>query len=75
MRSVITLSATGWFSNEQVVVVPGITRLSNVVATPDAISALDWDQYGIEMVMHGANTVIFTCQTTPELDIYAIITA
>lgn len=75
MRSVITLNATGWFADEQIVVVPGVTRLSNVTAYPDAISTTDWETFGIQMVQHAANTVVFTCETTPHLDIYGIVEA
>ena len=74
MQTVVTLSATGWFQDEQIVTVLGVTRKSDILVQPDAISTKDWEKWGIEAVAHGANTVTFTCKTTPTYDVYALVT-
>lgn len=62
-QTTVTLTSSGWGSNEQTVTVSGVTASNMVV-----VSVLD-DSCGINCTAQASNTLTFVCDTTPSSDI------
>lgn len=65
----ITLSSSGWTNNTQTVSCPGVTASNTVVVGPTPASGTDYGAAGIICTAQAANSLTFTCDTTPSANI------
>ena len=64
----ITLSSTGWADNQQSVSVPGVLADETkqlIMACAASASSEDWDAAEIQLASQAADSVTFSCTTTP----------
>lgn len=72
---VVTLLSGSWTLDSgtgvtsQVVTVNGVTSSNAITVTPAPTSSSDWKTNGILCEAQGANSLTFTCTTTPSVDI------
>lgn len=62
-QTTVTLTSSGWGSNKQTVTVSGVTA-SNLVIV-DVLN----DEYGIKCTSQASNTLTFTCENTPTVNV------
>lgn len=65
----VTLVAANWSANSQTVTATGVTASNDVFVSPAPASASDYSTAGIICTAQGANSLTFTCDTTPVTDI------
>lgn len=69
MMAQVTLSASGWSENTQTATVNGL-RATDIVVSSPIPSQVDTYQYcGIVQTANAANSITFTCDTVPSVDI------
>lgn len=69
VNSTITLTAAGWSSNTQTVTVTGMTATGVVLVSPDPTDQSAYTSAGIICTAQAADSLTFTCSTTPTADI------
>jgi hypothetical protein len=69
VNSTITLTAAGWSSNTQTVSVTGVSATGVVLVSPDPTDQSAYTSAGIICTSQAANSLTFTCSTTPSADI------
>lgn len=77
VRTTVTLSSASWSSNVQTVTVAGVLadetkQLINIV--PATASKAAYIEAGIEASTQAADTVTFTCMTTPSVNLTVYVT-
>ena len=66
----VTLSADDWDnSNEQEVIVSGITSTCGVLASPVPTYIQSYADYGVYALSQATNTITFKCREIPDADI------
>lgn len=65
VNTTATLAVADWSSNTQTVTVSGVTATSVVFVSPAPASASDYASAGILCTAQAANSLTFTCTTTP----------
>ena len=65
----VTLSSANWTNDMQVVSCPGVTASNTVVVGPTPASGTDYGAAGIICTAQAANSLTFTCDTTPSANI------
>jgi hypothetical protein len=73
VNTTITLTSAGWSSNTQTVNVTGITTTGIVFVSPDPTDQADYTDAGIICSAQAANSLTFTCDTTPTSDIDVVV--
>lgn len=68
-----TLSSSGWSNNTITVTVNGITATNNLLVMPAPASTRDWDNSFVLCTAQATNSLTFTCETTPVVDLVANI--
>lgn len=69
VNSTFTLMALDWSSNTQTISVPGMTATGVVLVSPDPAYQADYTSAGIICTAQAADSLTFTCSTTPPADI------
>ena len=69
VNTTITLTAAGWSSNTQTVTVTGMTATGVVLVSPDPTDQSAYTSAGIICTTQAADSLTFTCSTTPTADI------
>lgn len=69
VNSTITLTAAGWSGGSQSVTVSGMTATGVVLVSPDPTDQAAYTSAGILCTAQAANSLTFTCSTTPSADI------
>lgn len=69
VNSTITLTAAGWSGGSQSVTVTGMTATGVVLVSPDPTDQAAYTSAGILCTAQAANSLTFTCSTTPSADI------
>ena len=69
VNSTITLTAAGWSGGSQTVTVNGVTATGVVLVSPDPTDQSAYTSAGIICTTQAANSLTFTCSTTPTADI------
>lgn len=65
----VTLDADSWEDNTQSVQVINMNTTKSVIVDSTEASADDYSEYGIKCTAQATNTLTFTCDTTPTVDI------
>ena len=60
-----TIAVSDWSSNSCTVTATGVTASNTVIVSPDSASITDYAAAGVQCTAQGANTLTFTCTTTP----------
>ena len=61
----ITIATSDWSSNACTVTATGVSVSNTVIVSPDSASMADYAAAGVQCTAQGANTLTFTCTTTP----------
>lgn len=69
VNTTVTLTAAGWSSNTQTVSVTGMTATGIVFVSPDPTDQSAYTSAGIICSAQAANSLTFTCSTTPSADL------
>ena len=69
VNSTITLTASGWSNGSQTVTVTGMTATGVVLVSPDPTDQSAYTSAGIICTAQAADSLTFTCSTTPSADI------
>ena len=73
VNSTITLTAADWSSNTQTVTVTGMTATGVVLVSPDPTDQSAYTSAGIICTTQAADSLTFTCSTTPSADIDVVV--
>lgn len=73
VNSTITLTAADWSSNTQTVTVSGMTATGVVLVSPDPTDQSAYTSAGILCTAQAADSLTFTCSTTPTGDIDVVV--
>jgi hypothetical protein len=65
----VTLTSAWWNNNTQTVTATGVTANNTVIVAPDPASITDYTSAGIYCSAQGSNSLTFTCDTEPSVDI------
>ncbi len=65
----VTLSSANWTNDMQVVSCQGVTASNTVIVGPTPASGTDYGAAGIICTAQAANSLTFTCDTTPSANI------
>lgn len=69
VNSTVTLTSAGWSGGSQTVTVTGMTATGVVLVSPDPTDQSAYTSAGIICTTQAANSLTFTCSTTPTADI------
>ena len=72
----VKLTASGWSNNIQTVTVQGVAASEGnqvIIAAPESGYAPQYYDSGILMSAQAANTILFTCDSAPDDDLYVYI--
>lgn len=69
VNTTVTLAAADWSSNTQTVTVTGMTATGVVLVSPDPTDQAAYTSAGILCTAQAADSLTFTCSTTPTADI------
>ena len=74
-NTTVTLTTAGWSNNSQSVTVTGVTASNSVIVTAAAASESTYLNCGVKCSSQAANTLTFTCTTTPTdaIDVNVIV--
>lgn len=70
-KRTVKLDKDAWENGNQVVQVEGIKESSTIWAGSSVLSMQDYTNHGIWCISQGEGWVMYTCLTTPNMDIYA----
>lgn len=73
VNSTITLTAAGWGGGSQSVTVTGMTATGVVLVSPDPTDQAAYTSAGILCTAQAADSLTFTCSTTPTGDIDVVV--
>lgn len=65
----VTLSASNWSNNTQVVNVSGVTSDNTILVSYDPESYEAYSDAAIRCVSQGNDTLTFTCESIPSVDV------
>jgi len=69
VNTTVTLAAADWSANSQTITVSGVTATGVVMVAPAPASQSDYTDAGIICTSQAADSLTFTCDTTPTNDI------
>lgn len=61
----VTIAVSDWSSNVVTVTATGVTASNTVIVSPDSASMADYAAAGVQCTAQGANTLTFSCTSTP----------
>jgi len=68
-QSLVTLEASNWSNNEMTVTVQGVTSINDIIVSPSPSFQEAYTSAGILCVAQSTNSLTFTCEDTPSVDI------
>lgn len=69
VNTTVTLTSAGWSGGSQTVTVTGMTATGIALVSPDPTDQADYTSAGIICTAQAADSLTFTCSTTPSADI------
>ena len=69
----VSIPAAGWSNNTITVTANGVTTTSDLLVRPAPASTRDWDNSFVLCTAQATNSLTFTCETTPVVDLTANI--